>query len=188
MRQYQQRNLRYGTEQAEFELPVRKFFPIYLKCFGLALAAVIVMFIVVALIGVIVATTGGKNAGAMVGGLTAVFAGLGTIYIIYLFVLPYMQTRIANLVWSNTRFNGLEINCTMGARKFMWLQTKNVVFTLLTLGLYRPFAVVKVYEFRLANVTLSAPFGVDHCVGQAARPASAASDGVADFLGVDLSW
>jgi uncharacterized membrane protein YjgN (DUF898 family) len=61
-------------------------------------------------------------------------------YVAYLVTGPYLQVRVANLAWSNTIFRGIRFESDLRARAFMKLQTVNVVLTLLTLGLYRPFA------------------------------------------------
>jgi uncharacterized membrane protein YjgN (DUF898 family) len=64
-----------------------------------------------------------------------------------------------------------------------------VLLTLLTFGLYRPFAVVRTWRYRVAHLTVDAPDGFEQAVLAARRrPVAAAGDGVADFLGVDLSW
>lgn len=72
---------------------------------------------------------------------------------------------------------------------YLRLQVANVLLTLLTLGLYRPFAVVRTWRYRMAHVHVDAPDGFEQAVMLARRrPVTAAGDGVADFLGVDLSW
>jgi uncharacterized membrane protein YjgN (DUF898 family) len=72
---------------------------------------------------------------------------------------------------------------------YLRLQTVNVLLTLLTFGLFRPFAVVRTWRYRVAHITVDAPDGFEQAVLAARRPpAAAAGDGIADFLGVDLSW
>jgi uncharacterized membrane protein YjgN (DUF898 family) len=72
---------------------------------------------------------------------------------------------------------------------YLRLQVVNVLLTLLTLGLFRPFAAVRSWRYRVENVTVDTPDGFEQAVLAARRPAAAAAgDGVADFLGVDLSW
>ena len=110
-------------------------------------------------------------------------------YILYLLAGPYLQVRIANLVWSNTAFPGVEIRSTMKAWGFVRLQTVNAILTIITLGPYRPFAVVRVYQYRLAHLSLHSAQSFEQIVAATARRrSSAAGDGIADFLGVDLSW
>lgn len=65
----------------------------------------------------------------------------------------------------------------------------NVLLTIVTLGLYRPFAVVRIHRFRLAAMTVVAAGGLDHVLVQATlAPGSASGDGAADFFGFDFSW
>ena len=102
---------------------------------------------------------------------------------------PYMQARIGNLVWSNTGFPGVRIRSTLPAKGLMLLQTRNALLTLLTLGLYRPFAVVAVHRFRLQHVEIAFDEGFEQAMARAAQGRrNAAGDGASDALGIDLSW
>jgi uncharacterized membrane protein YjgN (DUF898 family) len=102
---------------------------------------------------------------------------------------PYILVRMNNLAWSATAFPGVRITCAMRVWPYLRLQTVNVLLTLLTLGLFRPFALVRTWKYRVAHVTVDAPDGFEQAVLAARRPpAAAAGDGIADFLGVDLSW
>jgi uncharacterized membrane protein YjgN (DUF898 family) len=77
----------------------------------------------------------------------------------------------------------------MRPRAYLRLQAENFVLTLLTLGLFRPFAAVRTWRYRLAHVHVHAPRGFELATMMATRPPQAAGgDGLADFLGVDLSW
>jgi uncharacterized membrane protein YjgN (DUF898 family) len=99
------------------------------------------------------------------------------------------MVRMNNVAWSDTGFPGVRIESAMRLRSWFRLQAVNVLLTLLTLGLYRPFAAVRTWRYRLAHARIEAPGGFDAATGQASRrPASAAGDGSAEFLGLDLSW
>jgi uncharacterized membrane protein YjgN (DUF898 family) len=77
----------------------------------------------------------------------------------------------------------------MKVRALTRLQVANAALTLLTLGLYRPFAVVRVYRYRLACLSLQVDQDFDAITAGARRPRrNAAGDGASDFLGLDLSW
>ena len=101
----------------------------------------------------------------------------------------YVMVRMNNRAWSATSFPGVRITCAMRFRSYLRLQVVNVLLTLLTLGLFRPFAAVRTWRYRVAHVTVDAPDGFEQAVLAARRPAvAAAGDGIADFLGADLSW
>jgi len=64
-----------------------------------------------------------------------------------------------------------------------------VLLTLLTLGLFRPFAVVRIYRYRLAHVSLHVAGDLEaRASAMAPARSGATGDGAADFLGIDLSW
>jgi uncharacterized membrane protein YjgN (DUF898 family) len=141
-------------------------------------------------IGVMYATFSGRNAGA--GGLGSAFMVFGGVILLYLFLILsalFVMVRMNNIAWSDTRFPGVRIESAMRLRSYFRLQAVNVLLTLLTLGLYRPFAAVRTWRYRLAHVHVEAPDGFETATGQASsRPATAAGDGSAEFLGLDLSW
>ena len=114
-------------------------------------------------------------------------AGVGAL-LAYVLLGPYQQVRILNLCLPRTQFPGVRFVSTLAARRFAWLQLKNLFLTLITLGLYRPFAVVNVYRYRLAHMLLEVDEGFDHVLAEVKPAGGAAGDGTADFLGVDLSW
>ncbi len=68
-----------------------------------------------------------------------------------------------------------------------WLRLKNMLLTLLTLGLYRPFARVSEYRMKLESVTLHIKGGVDQMAGILVRQQQGGlGDALADAAGLDL--
>jgi uncharacterized membrane protein YjgN (DUF898 family) len=61
-----------------------------------------------------------------------------------------------------------------------------MVLTLLTLGFYRPFAMVSEYRMKLESVTLHVKGGLDQLIGQLVRQQGGLGDAVADAVGLDL--
>jgi uncharacterized membrane protein YjgN (DUF898 family) len=188
MKGYQQRHLRFGSAASSYTVAARRFYKPYLVA-GLFMTGIMVAAgILVAIILAALPKQDGAAPHYWVTFLPLVFA-LVLAYFAYLLMGPYTQARLGNLVWSNTAFPGIEIRSTMSARAFARLQTVNVLLTLLTLGLYRPFAVVKIYRFRLANLSLHGAAGLAPVVATVARQRRGATgDGVADFFDLDLSW
>jgi len=182
MRRYQHANLLYGDQHAGFTLSSMKLAGTYVRVI-LAGLGVMVVF------GIVVYAATRMRSGHPVGSvLTVVCAALLT-YLHILLSGPFVMVRMNNLAWSDTRFPGVRIACAMKARSYLRLQVVNVVLTLLTLGLYRPFAAVRTWRYRVAHVRIDAPEGFDMATALAARRgATAAGDGTADFLGVDISW
>jgi uncharacterized membrane protein YjgN (DUF898 family) len=189
MKRYQHAHLLYGAEQSQYTAKSRRFVGPYLRAILLGLAAMVAVAVVGAILGgvmhVVGAATGaGKSAVIVMSALVGLLSG----YLTYLMLGPYLQVRIANLVWSNTAFRGVQVRSELSARAFARLQTANAVLTLLTLGLYRPFAVVRVYRYRLACMSLLAQGSFEDIAAGAAQRSGAGGDAVAELLGFDLSW
>lgn len=186
MKRYQHRRLEFGTQRASFDVPKKKFYKPYFAVLGLGLAGVMAILIAVIAMAVFgLAAAFGKDAPQ----LASLIAGLVVAYMIYLLAGPYIHVRIGNLVWSSTTFPGVTISSDLSARGYLRLQASNAVLTLLTLGLYRPFAVVRAYRYRLDHITVQTDDSFERvAAGVTNRSHAASSDGVSDFLGLDLSW
>ena len=181
MKRYQHRHLMYGDQAADFPLSIGKLAMPYLFAFLLGLGALVVFGIAVAVLA------GAGKKGAM--GFVPFLIGALLLYGFLLLLGPYVLVRMNNRAWSATAFPGVRIDCRMTVRGYLKLQVVNVLLTLLTLGLYRPFAAVRTWRYRVAHVRIDAPDGFERATaGAQRRTTAAAGDGVADFLGVDLSW
>lgn len=185
MRRYQQRHLMYGDQRAAFPLSVSAVAKPYLWA-ALGMVGWAVAMIVVG--GVIVYVA---RSSKLAGVWSAISIG-GAVFLFYLGMLLLglmVVVRIGNLVWSATMFPGVGFACTMKVRGYGRLQVVNVILTVITLGLFRPFAAVRTWRYRVAHLRVDAPGGFGHAVlGTGARRPGAAGDGVADFLDIDLSW
>jgi uncharacterized membrane protein YjgN (DUF898 family) len=183
MKGYQHQHLMYGDRKADFPLSTASLAKPYVKTFLLGLGVLVV------LTGLIILTVVlSKSGGKFIVFLPAI-VGVVLGYLGLLLSGPYIMVRMNNLAWSATSFPGVRIECRMKARTYLRLQVVNVLLTLLTLGLFRPFAVVRTWRYRVEHLRVDAPAGFEQTTQLASRrPAAAAGDGVADFLGVDLSW
>jgi uncharacterized membrane protein YjgN (DUF898 family) len=182
LRRFQHAHLLVGDQHSSYAVKARRFYKPYFVAGVLTITAVIAAGITAGAIGAMLA---GPQRGGYLAGVVVV---VGTVYIMYLLAGPYMVVRVSNLAWSNTTFPGVRIRSSLPARAFMKLQTRNVLLTLLTLGLYRPFAVVSVYRFRLAHVAIEVDGDIEAFATHIAKRGGAAGDGAADGFGIDLSW
>ncbi|MFZ6873142.1 YjgN family protein [Undibacterium sp. Di27W] len=118
-------------------------------------------------------------------------------YAILLSGSTLLQVKIWNKSWNATSFPGIAIDSHLPYKAYYFLQMKNLLLTLLTLGLYRPFAVVNVYRFRLQHVSLKAA-GLEQILasqyaqvaqaGKSGQVGQASGESSADLFGFDLSW
>lgn len=182
IRHFQHAHLLFGDQHASYEVKGRRFYRFYLVGGGLGLLAAFCAGMAAGFAGA--AAGNGSNATMFI----AMFTGVATAYLAYLLIGPYMVARVSNLAWSSTRFPGIRFRSTLPARAFMKLQARNALLTVLSLGLYRPFAVVAVYRFRLAHLHIEVDGDIDAAASRVATRGGAAGDSVADGFGIDLSW
>lgn len=103
--------------------------------------------------------------------------------------LAWREARIFKLLWNNTGVSHLaRFRCDLRIGAFVGLRVRNSILNLLTLGLYRPLARVKVYRMKCESVTLHLRGDPDALVGELARQQDEGgfSDALADGLGLDI--
>lgn len=135
--------------------------------------------VTIALIGLLVAT-GMKGAANLV-----VLLGL-SIPLVFLLLGPYLRARMTNAVWNATSIADGQFKSSLGAVAFVRLQLVNWVATLLTLGLFWPWAAVRNARIRAENLALHMPMGLDHFVAGESTQSAALGDEVADAIDLDL--
>jgi uncharacterized membrane protein YjgN (DUF898 family) len=185
MRTYQHKHLMAGDQRATFTLGTASLAKPYVRAVLAGLGGSI------AIAGVAGVTTWQLRVhhASNIAVAAPIVIGILAFYALLLLTGPYIVVRMNNRAWSATAFPGVRITCAMRFGTYLRLQIVNVLLTLLTFGLYRPFAVVRTWRYRVAHLTVDAPDGFEQAVLAARRrPVVAAGDGVADFLGVDLSW
>ncbi len=183
---YQYHHLHWARLDSRCGIGPGAFFRSYLKALLLGLAAAL-------LAAMLIAALFGEKSQDRTQMLLPTLTALLLLYLIYLFTFPWLQGRLLNLVLSQTRFGPLHCVARLPLAAYLLLVTKNTVLTLLTLGLYRPFAVVALWRFRLRYLQLQAPAAwvaaFDSLDGvQEGAAGHAGGDGVADMFGFDLSW
>lgn len=118
-------------------------------------------------------------------------AFVGLLFALFLASAParaYREARMFQLWWNNIGVSQMaRFRCDLGTSGYVWLRIRNLLLTLLTLGLYRPFARVSEYRMKTESVTLHVKGGTDQVVGALARQqAGGLGDALADAAGLDL--
>lgn len=109
----------------------------------------------------------------------------------YLFMplvaVPYLQTRVQNLLWSKTRSKHVRIRSALSFRDMLMLNSLNWLLVIVTLGLYWPFAAVRMARLRLESVSVWVQGDVNTWVAKArAQQPGVLGDAAGDFFGVDM--
>lgn len=188
LKHYQHDNAYFGAMPFFFHPKVADFFKIYGKSIVINVIGGLAMSLLFAAVmmgaGVF---KGGKPSEAMfmvIGVLSLVF-----FYGLYLIVRAYLDSRLQNLVWNQTELGFVRFESTMTMRKLAAIRASNMLLLVLTLGLYKPFAAVRLARYRaqcMALVSVSDPeeFLADH----AAEDAGAAGQEVGDLFNIDIGF
>lgn len=150
LKRYQHANADFGQTAFYFDARPADFFKIYGKSVGLVLLGGIVG-------GVFFAMTAGLAGWLQDSAFGSVFAVLYALlgaYVSYLFVRPYMESRLQNVVWNHTELGMHRFESTVQARTLLGIHASNLLLIVLTLGLYKPFAAIRLARYRVESLAL----------------------------------
>jgi uncharacterized membrane protein YjgN (DUF898 family) len=192
VKRYQHGGYRWAGQRAAFGAGAGAFYKLGLKSVGLTLLLVLLLALV---LGVLTWAAAPMLRGAVgdspqqrgAAAALSLFLGLGIGYLAVWLLGSYFSARLQDLSWNATTSQALAFQSRLRARSLAWLSLKNLLLTVITLGLYRPFAVVKVMALRLSALRVQVDGDIDSWQGSAALPESSASGEMAgDFFGIDL--
>lgn len=180
---------RVGGQPGRWKPELSDFFRIWLAAAGLFLACVLVVGVVAGVFAffVIDALRGSGRGGMFV---AVALVPLAVILLTVAASTParaYRQARVFRLVWNNIGVSRIaRFKSRLRVRSYVALRVRNILLTILTLGFYRPFALVREYRMRAESVSLHVKGGLDQLAGQLAREEQALGDAVAGAMGLDL--
>ncbi len=183
-KRYQHNGYRIAAQHGELRLGAGPVYWLSLKTLGVTLLITILMLVLAGAgfaIGMFVLHSPKfASAAAVVGAMVG--------YLLYFALLgPFFTARFQNLVWNGTTTEDLSFTSQLKVGALTWLTLKNWVLTLITLGLYRPFAVVHTTRLRLEAVSVTMDGDPETWVaGQGSAPQDAAGELAGDFFGIDM--
>lgn len=149
----------FGKQNLKFEAQLSYFFKVYMKfvllvVLGFALSFLFMTVVSTPLMTMYIGTEIGDGSKIA----PYIFASIGLtllFYIIYMyFAYIYVYVRFQNYMYNNTILDTVSFNSTLKARRLLWIKLSNLVLTLLTLGLYVPFAKIRIAQYKLSCITL----------------------------------
>lgn len=181
-RRFVMNHLSFGTTRFTNELPLWPVYRIFLvpMLFAVAFFAFFVMAM-----GGMIAAAGGEPNPALAGGIfVALFA---VVLLANLLIVPYIRVRTANLVWNTTRLGPHATESTLRLLPYTGITISNMLLTVLTLGLYQPWAQVRMARYRAENAALLASGSLDEFIAGAQRNTAALGEEIADLVDFDVA-
>ncbi len=141
-------NSAYGVTPFTFDGRPGAFYKIYGKALLFVLAMIAVLTIGTAstagMVKASVSPEGGLNTAAVV---MPIVMGI-FMSAMYLFLFAFIGARVSNAVYNNTRLEGHALQSTLRARDLFWLYLSNTLGIVFTLGLFIPWAQVRMARYR----------------------------------------
>lgn len=199
IKRYQHEHYCFADRHSQFTASVGSFYLLFLKTFGVFLAA---LFAVGAFAVLSAAVLGAASINELAdladlgetfedspiliaGSLFLTVLGL---FLAWQAVTAYFVRTLHNITWGHTTGNGFAFAANLKFWPFFGLRVLNLLLKSLTLGLYTPFAQVAIVKMKLDSVVLVADFDLEHLVTQAQQgKLSAGADAAADLFDLDIA-
>jgi uncharacterized membrane protein YjgN (DUF898 family) len=176
LRAFHFNHLALGTTPFRFTATIRQFYGLWGRTSLLWLAAFFGIGIVG---GGVLAAIAGAAAAAPAFAVAAILA--------FWLTRAHYVAGMQNLVWNHMTLGPHRFRSEARVAPLFRIMMKNALFTVFTLGLYRPYAVVNVMKYRAETMVLLPGAPVDEFLAQAERDASAVGAETADLFDLEIS-
>ncbi len=188
MKKFQHEESRFGSTHFSFNGTVGRFYRAYLLVFAIWLAGVIAISLTLGstLFGLI-AAGGLDRAASGSAGVIALTLFMTAMYAWMFILFPIFATLIQNLIWNHTLLGSHRFASDMKWTRMAFIAFTNIIAIICTLGLYLPFATMRMMKYRIESMTLIPDGSLDNFIAATQEQVSATGEGMADLLDFDLS-
>ena len=99
-----------------------------------------------------------------------------------------MSKKMFYIVWNQTTVGGHSFTSTLRALPLLWILLSNLVATIGTLGLFWPYAQVRITRYLAEAVTMRGSLSFDHVEATPAPEEGAVGDEVAGLFDFDIAF
>jgi uncharacterized membrane protein YjgN (DUF898 family) len=108
---------------------------------------------------------------------------IAALYLSFIFAAVYVETAIFNLNVSHMLLAGRhEFKAKLSPVSILWIYLTNALLTLITLGLYYPWAVVRLARYRRKKLTIITATNLDEFTSEAIATQGAVGEEIAGFF------
>lgn len=119
--------------------------------------------------------------------VAGVFIAIGLYLTMFMIIYPYAVSRLQNLIWNATMLGEDGFRSSLQARGLAGIMFSNLVLIILTFGLYKPYADIRLARYRLEHLEFLANGNIDDFVAGQQTNASAVGDEMADMFDLDIA-
>jgi len=189
LKEYQHDNSWFARTRFSFHAGATEFYGIYL----LLLAAIVVFAVVIIGSGLgsgLAALTQMQRHGGHPdprGVLRAIIILYGALILTAIIIGPVFHALITNLIWNNTRLGEHRIQCNISPIALVGIGMSNFVLVVLTLGLYTPWATVRMARIQLNAIQLLPASDLQEFVSAEPESIGAVGEEAATAFDFDIS-
>lgn len=172
-------NLRYGDRPFATEPRLGALYEAFITAIAIMLAAVVVL----GLLSVVMIGFGSNSMGPGMGSISLWHWMIVLIFPIYILTGLYYHAAVRNIIWSAATVDRRhQLRSDLGRRRYAWIAISNVIVTLVTFGLMRPWAAVRMQRFLTEHTAIHVDGEIGVVFDQIRSTGSAIS---AEYLDVD---
>ncbi len=180
---YQHNNSRFGQSTFTFDAGVASFYKMYF--FTLMLLFLLTGVIGLGAYGMLKDTLPNMPMQAI--GIFVFIAYL-LLIIVSLLIVPYFMSRIQNLVWNHTQLGVHRFSSTLTGRGLAWIIFSNFALIILTIGLYKPFADIRMARYRIEHMAFLPGLDIEEFIASEQQKIGATGTETAEMFDVDIGF
>jgi uncharacterized membrane protein YjgN (DUF898 family) len=156
LKAYQHNNSWFGRARFSFHASAGRFYLIYL----ILLASIVGFGVVIGLAGIGSTFTALGHAQQRSGHVDTreiirfLIYFYGALLLFGMLIGPLFHALLTNLIWSSTRLENHRIECRLSPWMLMWIGASNFVLVVITLGLFIPWASVRLAKYQVESIRL----------------------------------
>ena len=181
-------NSRYGNGRFAFQSGAGAFYVPYLIVFGVSILLILAAIGLGAWWVADLPQAPAGDAARQAEILRIVLVAVMAVYIgLLLFAVPYLGARLQNVIWNNTSLGPVGFVSTLRARDLFGILISNLLLIILTLGLFKPFADLRLVRYRMQHLSLLADADLDAFIAEREQEVAATGEEMADLFDLDIS-
>lgn len=178
----------YGTSRFGFSATAGNYYNIFLVAIGLSLVALIFAALLMGGTAVLAGLSGGADGEPELGaGAFTIAINVLMFYLVFGLIGTYVKTMETNLMMKSLHTKGVSFNSELKVLPLFWLYLSNLLLTAITLGLFYPWAIVRLHRYRAQCTALTTTGDLSNFVAASQEERSAMGEELGEVFDVDFA-
>ena len=193
LKQFVISNSMYGASSFKLNATALDFYKVFLKSFGFGLVTIVLFLTALAGVGSALSYNsedflqGFSDFSQMISvGVPSMIVGVLAYFVVLVLCYAFFMSQMNNLVFNNTKIDDFEFRSSFTTRSYAQLHVVNLFMTLLTWGLFWPFAKVRIARYKAAHTQVLARSSLDQFVARQEQEVGALGEAIGDFYDLDF--